>query len=108
MQRNKGAQAEREIAGILHDLLGGEPIQRRLSQTRDGGYDLQVAGCIAVEVKRVETLSLPAALRQVAAAVEADQEVDVGVVVHRRSRQPWTVSMTVEDFAYLVREGFCR
>mgnify|MGYP003647363897 CR=1 FL=1 len=58
--RDKGAAGERELAGVLTDLLGNQTVQRELSQTRDGGCDLvlkSTAGDVNVEVKRVERRS---------------------------------------------------
>ena len=56
-QRTKGAQGERELAGKLTELLGGQVVKRELSQTRDGGCDLvlkSTAGDVHVECKRAQ------------------------------------------------------
>ena len=101
-QRDKGAAGEREAAAVLTDLLGVPAIKRRLSQTRDGGYDLDVLG-VAVEVKRQERPSLPQWVRQ---ATEAGNEADkLAAVIHRTNRAPWLVTMSVDDWCSLVREA---
>ena len=100
MQRNKGAQGEREAAGILTDLLGVPAIKRELSQTRDGGYDL-LACDIAIEVKRTQAVGLDAALAQVDAAAPEM----LGAVVHRANGKPWKVTMSIQDWCTLVRDA---
>jgi len=89
----KGATAERELAAILTAwaTAAGIPIDlmRNLEQTRSGGHDLvgtEPYG-IAIEVKRVEALAMPAwwrqATRQAAAANCAP------VLAWRQNRKPW-------------------
>jgi len=83
-QRNKGACGERELFNLLTDYLGFV-VKRNLSQTRGGGADgIDVPG-FAIEVKRQETLALPAWWRQA-----VDQAGDrIPVLFYRQSRQPW-------------------
>lgn len=100
-QRTKGAAGEREAAKLLADLLGVDPIKRRLEQTRDGGYDLDACG-IAIEVKRTERVGLNAALRQVWLAKDDDQ---LGAVMHRANGENWKVTMDLDDWCQLVREA---
>ena len=96
-QRDKGAAAEREVAAILSEVLGVQ-VRRKLGQVRDGGDDLEV-GPFRIEVKRRETLAMDAWSRQVEACAGADQ---VPVVVYRRSREPWRVSLLLTDFLPLM------
>lgn len=98
-QRTKGASAEREVCTILRDALG-TTVTRELGQARDGGGDVRL-GPFLLEVKRRETLAMDAWSRQVEAAVDPDQ---IPVVVYRRSREPWRVSMLFADWVALVRE----
>ena len=105
--RDKGASGERELAGVLTYLLGNQTVQRELSQTRDGGCDLvlkSTAGDVNVEVKRVERRSpdIYGWLGQCDASCDNGQ---LAVVAWRPSRRGWTVTMSVEDFARLVREA---
>ena len=57
MQRNKGAQAERELFALLTDGLGLN-ITRNLVQTRAGGADTIDIPGVALEVKRHEVLQI--------------------------------------------------
>ena len=99
-ERRKGQAAEREVAGLLQDLLG-IAVSRRLGQERDGGHDV-TAGPVAIQVKRQERPSLPKWLEQ----AEADAPEDMlPAVAWRRSRGRWVVAMPIEDFARLVREA---
>lgn len=82
-QRTKGATAERELAGILSDLLGVD-CKRQLGQERDGGCDIKL-GHARIQVKRRETLALPAWWRQAV----ADAADGVPVLAWRQSGKPW-------------------
>ena len=92
--RAKGASAERELAelltawavevGVVLDL------KRNLEQVRGGGHDLvglEPYG-MAVEVKRVEQLSIPAWWRQ--ACQQAEAVGCTPVLAWRQNRKPWS------------------
>ena len=85
MQRTKGASGEREFCRLLGDELGMQ-LERKLGQARNGGNDLD-AGRFAIEIKRHETLCLPAWWRQ--ASANAGELVPA--VAFRQSRKGWTV-----------------
>ncbi len=94
--RNKGAAGERELFKALSDELG-IVVQRKLGAARDGGCDgLDVPGW-AVEVKRTETLCLPAFWAQ--AVRQAEQHGRRPVLFWRKSRQKWTAFMAPHDVA---------
>jgi len=84
--RNKGAAAEREVAAILKKWTGLD-VRRNLEQVRSGGYDLEGIDFIALEVKRCETLALPAWWRQTLAQTKPEQ---IPVLVYRQNRKQWT------------------
>ena len=86
-QRTKGAKAEREVASLLADRLGGDVV-RNLVQTREGGHDLLGVDPFALEVKRCERLELAAWWRQ---ACDQCPEGQVPALIYRQSRQPWRV-----------------
>lgn len=102
--RNKGASAERELFKILNDLLGRPIFKRNVTQTQDGGCDAVHAEDpnrmlpVALEVKRCETLALPAWIRQ---TLEQAKPGQMPVLAWRQSQQPWQVAvlMTPEQFA---------
>ena len=101
--RSKGQRGEREVAKILSEELGFS-IKRILDQTREGGHDLDIPG-YAVEVKRGENISLPAAIRQVTRSALA-AGIDNWAVVYRANNSPWRVvlSTDIEGLATLSRE----
>ena len=104
--RNKGQRGEREVAKILSEELGF-PIKRILDQTREGGHDISIPG-YAVEVKfykRLEDISLPAAIRQ-ARRSASDSGIDNWAVVYRSNHSPWRVvlSTDLQGLATLSRE----
>ncbi len=113
--RDKGKAGEREVVNILRGrghtsrrtapmqaaratlaALTGEPELSKQYADVDGldGYHL--------EVKRCETLSLPAWTRQ--AEADAAGSGNVPVVVYRQSRQPWRVSLTLDALLDLYEE----
>lgn len=100
--RNKGANAEREIAEIIF-YATGVSLERNLEQTRSGGYDLVGIDGLAIEVKRQEKLCLPAWWRQTLS--QAEKEKLIPILAYRKNRQPWSfivglekVEMTQEIF----------
>ena len=95
--KRKGNQAERELLRILQEY--GVDAHRN-DQRYVGGIDNPDISVrmgpvsVQVECKRVERLQLAAALRQ--AHRDANGHA-LPVVVHRRSREPWIVSMELTD-----------
>ncbi len=100
--RRKGASAEREFAGLIHENLGVRLI-RRLDQARGGGHDLEPApgqsgpaadtlAGLAIECKRYQAIT-PAVMvgfwgqtaRQAAAAGLTP------CLAYRANRTPWRV-----------------
>lgn len=82
--REKGARAERELANLLAEHLPLE-IRRNLIQYQTGGMDLSGLPW-SIEVKRHETLSIPAWWRQ---TVTQSIGGDPPVLAYRPSRKPW-------------------
>lgn len=93
--RRKGASGEREVRDIFR--------RHGFHCVRDGRFegDLNhdVPG-VWVEVKRRETLAIPAWLRQ---AEHDAPEGTVPWVVFRRSKEPWRVVMPLEEALRLKR-----
>ena len=100
MSRNKGARAEREFIAILQRVveavLGDQTfeLKRNLFQTREGGDD--VAGApekfdfFSLEIKRQETLCLPAWRRQAKAQTQPHQWA---ILAYRQNYSPWGIIM---------------
>lgn len=110
-QRDKGKVGEREVAKILQEH--GWSDARRGQQYHGGGDSPDVIGIpgLHFEVKRVEKLNLKSAIKQ-SESDAADNEIPA--VVHRKSREPWYVTLPFEDFLKFVKgaqmasyEGCC-
>ncbi len=99
-ERAKGARGELELVHVLRDA--GWPDARRTSDGREQVARGDVAngpeGC-HFEVKRVERLNVPKALRQ----IEADANpLDVPVLVHRPSGQAWCATLPLDELLPLL------
>jgi Holliday junction resolvase len=102
--RTKGASSERELAGLIHDHLGVRLV-RILTQSRDGGYDLEpapnqtgpVVDClrgVALEVKRYQAVTPSLLARFWSQAVrQAEAAGLVPALAWRADRQPWRVTV---------------
>lgn len=95
--RRKGAEGERELARILRER-GYDA--RRGVQYHGGADSPDVIGLpgVHIECKRVERLDLMGAYEQ-AFRDSADDEIPA--VFHKRNREPWMVTVTLEDFLKL-------
>ena len=98
--KRKGCYGERELCMWL--TAHGYPA-RRNEQRYIGGKgtpDVVAEGLerFHFEVKRVERLNVPAAMQQ----AERDADGRIPAVVHRRNREPWLITMHLEDW---IREG---
>lgn len=105
--RDKGKRGEREFANVMREWLGdiADRITRRIEQTRDSGHDLDGLDPFAVEVKRCETLAIPAWWRQTKKSA-----IDAGLrpaLAYRRNGEDWKVmvELTPEEFATIIREN---
>jgi Holliday junction resolvase len=97
--RNKGANGERELAGILSDELGFS-VKRKLGQARDGGDDISI-GQYRIEVKRRERLAIEDWCKQVEACCG---QSDVPVLAFRRNGEPWRCVVPLEWMIEQIRE----
>ena len=97
--QRKGAAGERELA---------KELERYGYELKRGGMafgevpDLVGLPGIHVEVKRVEKLNLHEAMRQ---AVRDSEKFRDGapVVFHRKNREPWLVTMRLDEWAEMYR-----
>lgn len=93
--QRKGADGERELAATLREY--GFDIQRGGSLSFGEVPDLTGLPGVHIEVKRVERLNLREAMEQ--AIRDAERFHDgAPTVFHRRNRQPWLVTMLLEDW----------
>lgn len=94
----KGKTGERELAKILSEY--GYDC-RRGQQYKGGSNSPDVIGLpgVHIECKRVEKLNLDAAYEQ---AVR-DAGEDIPAVFHRKNRQGWKVTLSLEHFMRVYR-----
>lgn len=92
--RAKGARGERELAHVLQEY-GYDT--RRGQQYCGANGDADVVGLpnIHIECKRVEKLNIDKAMQQ---AMDDCPENEVPVVMHRKDRQRWLVTMTMDEW----------
>ena len=82
-------------------LKGCEQVSGKKSQHKGRAGELGLPG-IHIEVKRVERLNVPEAMKQ--AVKDAEKFHDgVPALFHRRSREPWLVTMRLQDWMGLYR-----
>jgi len=96
--RNKGANGEREVRDIVR--------AHGFSADRDGRLDWDLRHDVPgvhLEVKRRETLAIPAWIRQ--AEEDAAKHVPPveACVVFRQSHQPWRVVVSLDHYLKLQR-----
>ena len=98
--RAKGAGGERELAKKLREY--GYDCRRGVQYSGANG-DADVVGLpgIHIECKRVERLNLEDAMAQ---SRRDAREGEIPVVMHRKTRYPWLVTMTLEDWIEIYRE----
>lgn len=98
--KRKGKEGELEIATILK-YYGYDC--RRSQQYCGINGDADVVGLphVHIEVKRVEKLNIENAMSQ--SKIDA-RDGEKPVVMHRKNRCEWLVTMRLEDFMELYRE----
>ena len=99
--RNKGKRGELELSHELQHL--GFQTAHRSQQYCGTASSADVIGLpgVHIECKRTETLSVYAAYDQ--AVRDSAGSSDLPVVMHRRSRRPWLVIMSLSDWAKLYK-----
>lgn len=98
--RQKGKRGELEIAHILQE----HGFDARRSQQYAGiNNDADVVGLpnVHIEVKRVQALNIDKAMAQ---SEHDARENEIPVVMHRKDRQPWRVTLNLEDFIELYKK----
>ena len=97
--RAKGARAERELAHRLSEF----GFQCRRGQQFSGieGEDVVGLPMVHIECKSVERLNLRDAMAQSERDAKEDQ---IPVVMHKKNRKPWLVTLNLEDFMMMYRQ----
>ena len=104
-QQRKGRSGELELAAILNQhgftVRPGTPLNY--------GTEPDLVGIqnVHAEVKRVERLNVPEALKQAIRDSERFRD-GMPVLFHRRNREGWIVSMRLSDWIVLYRRGVKR
>ena len=96
--QRKGARGEQELAAVLREY--GYSIRRGGSLSFGEVPDLAGLPGVHIEVKRVERLNVPEAMHQAARDSERFRD-GAPAVFHRRSREPWLVTMRLADWMAL-------
>ena len=99
--RAKGARGERELSSKLKEYGFNT---RRGQQYCGANGDADVVGLqgIHIECKRVEKLNIYNALKQ----AENDKKQDeIAVVMHRKDREQWLVTMDFDDWIKMYNES---
>ena len=96
--QRKGRGGETEIAHILQ----AHGIEARPGRSQSYGTEPDVLGLPGyhLEIKRVEKLNVPAAMRQSIQDSERFQD-GTPLLLHRRNREPWLCTMLLDDFLNL-------
>lgn len=103
--QRKGAAGERELAGKLREY--GFDIRRGGSLSFGEVPDLVGLPGVHIECKRVERLNVPEAMQQ--AITDSERFADgIPALFHRCNRQPWLVTLRLEDFMALYQKRWSR
>lgn len=95
--RDKGAKGERELANILKEY-GYDTRRGQQFCGIHGNADIEGLPDIHIECKRVEKLNLDKAMEQ---SKRDAREGEIPTVFHRKNRQDWQVTLSLEDFMKL-------
>ena len=98
--KRKGARGEREAAAKWQQLFG-VPMRRsqQFCGRSDESDDIIGQPGVSLEVKRRQQVNLAKAVEQ---AVAEAKEGHVAVVLHRANRQPWLITLQLDDLPDLV------
>lgn len=97
--REKGKRGELQAAKVLKEY-GYET--RRGQQFSGANGDADVVGLpgIHLEIKRVEKLNISKAMQQ---SIQDAKDGEMPVVMHRRNRETWLVTMPLKVFMVLYK-----
>lgn len=99
--QRKGADGERELAALLREH--GYHIERGGSLSFGEVPDLRGLPGVHIEVKRVERLNVGEAMAQAVRDAERFRD-GAPALFHRRNRQPWLVTMRLNDWLALYKQ----
>lgn len=97
--REKGAAGERELAGILKKY-GYDCCRGQQYCGINGDADVIGIPGLHIECKRVEKLNIDDALEQ---SIRDAKDGELPVVMHRKNRKPWKVTLELDEFMKLLK-----
>lgn len=101
-EREKGKRGEREFANLLRSLgFGGARRTAQYCGNTGSADDVVGVGGFHIEVKRCESVRIGEWIKQ----ATHDCAGKVPVVAHRRSGEPWYVTLPAEAFFGIVKEA---
>ena len=102
--RDKGRRGEVELSSVLNEYgFDTERMSQYCGKT--GVPDVQGLPMIHIECKRVEKLNIDDAMEQSIRDAKANE---IPVVMHRKNRKGWKVTMTLEAWMKLYEGWLCQ
>lgn len=92
--KQKGKRGELEVAHFFKDY-GFDARRSQQFAGMNGDADVVGVPFLHLEVKRTEKLNLDKAMAQ---SVRDAREGEIPTVVHRKDRQEWRITLSLEDF----------
>lgn len=92
--RDKGKRGELEVAHIMQSY-GYDARRGQQFSGLQGDADVVGVPGLHLEIKRVKTLRLDDAMEQ---SIRDAREGEIPVVIHRKDKQPWRVTLSLENF----------
>ena len=92
--RDKGKRGELEVAHIMQSY-GYDARRGQQFSGLQGDADVVGVPGLHLEIKRVKTLRLDDAMEQ---SIRDAREGEIPVVIHRKDKQPWRITLGLEDF----------
>lgn len=101
--KRKGKVGELELAHYLqdHGYKGARRSVQYNGKAENAKCDVLGMNGFHVECKRVEKLNLERACEQAQRDAENN---DIPIVIHRKNRKPWYVTIKLDDFLNILEE----
>lgn len=102
--RQKGKRSELELVHVLKDDYGIETARRTQQYSgTEGQHDISGVKHLSIEVKNRQKLNLYDAIAQ---SVRDAQEKEIPIVIHKKNRKDWLVTMRLSDFMNLYMKAY--